>query len=680
MIKGVYGIVCVLIAMYCLYVAEKCRSKKETMAKATTKVCLSGGAIVLCNSITLFFNDSMIMSIAFSCMFVCANIFLYFLLDYTVQLTKNGPLKKIYKVITWIFIVINACFLLSNPWTNFVLEYKQKVYYGELFFNIIPKTWYYVHCVYNYLAILAVIIVLVVKCFRMPLVYAGRYLTELAVVLGVVVLNLLFLVTPVPVDLSCLLYGWVAWAAYRIALEYQPKYVRKQARYMMANKLQEPILLFDIDNRLADFNSEAAEKFNLSDKNIYSMTREWFETNILQLTYEENPAPEINRETVIQKDYATIIYRFTLQSIQSHRGLDMGKMYVFQDITKQKMMYNALENMSAYDSLTGFYTGRALAAKLEELNKKPEEYVVAICNIAGLKLINSFYDRTVGNQVIQRMSETLRDVLPEMALICYADDDSTVIVSEGITEEQMNLYLMNAARKLKKRGLEKIPIFLNYGIARRENTAVSIEEYIKYAVMDLLIKKGKDNAGQKREMTEALTKEYFRNEYESIEHVKRIQVLAAGVAEKLGLSAEEKTKLSLLCCYHDIGRVKTREEVWSRAAVITRDELDIMKLHSITGYQIVEKMQLEYDIADLVLYHHENYDGSGYPYGLKKENIPLLSRILAIVDSYDVMVNNQLYKEAISEEHALAELQKHAGSQFDPALVKVFDEVLIERK
>jgi len=452
--------------------------------------------------------------------------------------------------------------------------------------------------------------------------------------------------------------------------------LRKRARYLLADTLQEPVLFFDKKDLLADFNKEAAEKFSLNKEDEEVMTREYFETNILQLTYEENPNPKINREVVLQKDYATISYHFTVQQIHSTRKGFMGRVYSFKDITKQKMMYNALENMSAYDQLTGFYTSRVFANKLAEWDSEPEEYIVAICNIAGLKLLNSFYDKNITNGVISKMSEELRDVLPEDTLISYADDDCTTIVARNISEEQMLLYLSTAARKLKKRGLENVPVFLNFGIARRENTAVSTVEYIKYAAMDLLLKKGKYGLEQRREMTVALTDEYFRNEYESLEHVNRIKKLAADMADKLGLDIADKQKLDLLCTYHDIGRVKTREEVWSRAALITRDELDIVKLHSIAGHQIVSNMQLEYDIADLILYHHENYDGSGYPYGLTKDEIPLVSRIHAIVDAYDVMINDQLYKGAVSEELALDELRKFAGSQFDPALVTLFDEYL----
>jgi len=456
--------------------------------------------------------------------------------------------------------------------------------------------------------------------------------------------------------------------------------LRKRARYLLIDALHDPVVLFDKKNLLADFNKEAAEKFGLISTNVNSLTREEFETAILQLTYDENPNPEINREVLLQKEYATICYHVTVQQILSTYKGFIGRVYVFQDISRQKMMYNALENMSAYEPLTGFYTSRIFASKMEEWDKEPEEYIVAVCNLAGLKLINSFYDRKIGNSIIQQMSEELREVLPEDTLISYTDDDNTYILARGITEEQMNLYLSTAARKLKKRGLDNVPVFLNFGIARRENTAVPVEEYIKYARMDLLLKKGKEKVFQKREMTKALTREYFTNEYESLEHVERIKALASGLADKLNLSAKEKEKLDLLCIYHDIGRVKTREEVWSRAAVITRDELDIVKLHSIAGYQIVSNMQLNHEIAELVLSHHENFDGSGYPYGISGEEIPLLCRIHAIVDSYDIMINEQRYKGAVSEELALEELQKYAGTQFDPALVAVFEEYLKETK
>lgn len=678
--KGVYGIVFLAVAVIVFATALQCRKRKEDMAGITGQVCLFASATVFFNSVTLLCNHPFVMSVAYSLQYVIIAVLMYLILMYTIQLTDSKGLNRTCKIISVVLILADVVLLLTNPWTGWALEYRQVIYHSDLYFEFVPRFGYVFHMIVSYSIALNIGITLIHKCFKVPFVYAGRYLLELAALVIIAIFNLLFIFTPLRIDVSCILFAVTAFVAYRIALEYRPTFLRNQARYMMTNKLQEPLVLFDINDRLADFNVEAAEKFGLKEKDLCHMSRECFETSILQLTYEENPDMSLNKEVTVQKEYAEIIYRLTLRNLKSRRGLYMGKMYVFQDITKQKMMYNALENMAAYDPLTGFYTSRILKGKLEEWDKEPEEYIVAICNIAGMKLINAFYERSTGSNIIQRMSEELRNVLPEDSLVCYADDDSTVIVARGITEEQMNLYLSNAARKLKKRGLQNIPIFLDYGVARRENTAVSVNEYLKYAVMDMLLKKGKDGAAQRREMTEALTKEYFRNDYESLEHVNRIRELAGMLAEKLSLSEEEKGKLNLLCCYHDIGRVKTREEVWSRAAVITRDELDIIKLHSITGYQIVREMQMTYDIAELVLYHHENYDGTGYPYGLSGEKIPLLDRILSLVDAYDVMINDQLYKGAVSEERALGELHRYAGTQFDPVLVKAFEECLKERK
>lgn len=680
MLRTSYGIICIAISLFCLYMMQLCRKKQVQMSKVSQLVCLSGALLVFFNSLTLFFQTPVACHIALSGMLVCADFFLYFVFRYTVLLTETKlPLNKISTLMA-IFIFIDSAVILSDPWTKIVLQYNQRPLMGETFYVIHPNFWYYIHCSYIYLTVIVVIVILVRKCIKVPFVYAGRYLLELSVVLSVVAVNLLYLLVWIPVDLSCGLYAWVSYVVYRSAINYKPRLLRKEARYLITNEIEEPILLFDIMDRLADFNDEAAEKFNITENDLCNLTRRQFEDDCLHMSYEENPVEGLNREFYLQKDYADIAYQITVQTLFSKHDMSMGKIYNFHDITKQKMMYNALENMAAYEPLTGFYSSRTFATKLAEWNKEPKEYVIAICNLAGMKLINSFYDRTVGNGIIQRMSELIRDILPENVLVCYAEDDSTIIIAKEMTESQMDLYLSNVSRKLMQSGLENVPVYLNYGIARRENTAVSIEEYIKYAVMDLLLKKGKDGELQKKEITMALSEEYFNKEYESKEHINRIKKMADVLAQKLQLNQENRKKLELLCMYHDIGRVKTREEVWSRAAVITRDELDIIKLHSIAGYQIISQMQLEYDIKDLVLYHHENFDGSGYPYGLAGEEIPLLARILAVVDAYDIMVNDQIYKDASSERKALEELRKNAGSQFDPEIVSVFEAYLKESK
>ncbi|MBO5353929.1 MAG: HD domain-containing protein [Lachnospiraceae bacterium] len=468
--------------------------------------------------------------------------------------------------------------------------------------------------------------------------------------------------------------------SYMLVKRLRPAAGRSKARDIILEEMQEPIVLFDMEDVLLDFNKEAADKFGLEKQNLRNMTRETFINDILQLKYEPSPNLLETRDFVYRMEYAEIVYRLDILEMKFQNGMKMGRLYVFHDVTKQKRMYNALENMSTFHTLTGFYTSRAFEQRLEELDKKGQHVILGICNISGLKLLNRLYGRKLGDRIVQVMSEALRAVLPEQALAAYTEDDHVVVAADGISEEQMKLYLENAARKIRQKALPRVPVFMNYGVACRENTAVPSTEYIKYAEMDMILKKAKEGEEQKQLMTEALTEEYFRKNYESREHVERITEHGLAMADRLGLPEKEKRRLKLLCRYHDIGRVLTREEIWGQPSIITKEEFDIIKLHAITGYQTASELWLDYEINDLILYHHENYDGTGYPYGLKGEEIPLLSRILAIVDSYDIMSHDQLYKGAVSEETAMDELRKFSGTQFDPALVTLFEECVRKGK
>lgn len=675
--KEFYGIFSLFVTLFVFITAVRCRTRKEAIAKVTGKVCVLGVIIALLNSITMLTNHALTLSICFSLLCISVVQALLQLLDYTMELTELGKIKPVYKWIAWGLAAVDAAFLLANPWTGFAIKYQESIYNSDLYLTIIPEGWYLVHLCFSYSLVMVILIMLFVKCCRVSLVYAGRYLLEAGVMVLALVFNLMFLYSKLLVDLSYLVYGLSAYCFYRIALQYRPVFVRGYARYLLMDKLQDPVVLFDFKGRLADFNIEAAEKFELKQKDLCEMTREHFVKEVLQMS-ENKIEDQHDTELVHRIDYAEIVYRLRVKKLKSWRKLDMGQMYVFHDVTEQKRMYSALENMSMYHALTGFYSSRIFKQKVEALDKEGKETIVAVGKITNLKLLNVVYSRKTGDKVIQVLSEELRAVLPEDAVLGYTEDSRVLIAAKDITEEQMNLYLSNAARKIKMRALPKIPIFFIYGVARRENMAISALEYVKYAEMDMLLKKGKENFLQRQLMTQALTESYFRNGYESMEHVNRITAYGLAMAEKLGLSEENKKQLELLCCYHDIGRLKTREEIWGRAATITRDEFDIIKLHSVTGYQIASELELEYDIADLILYHHENFDGSGYPYGLAGEEIPLLSRIIAIVDSYDIMIHDQRYKGAITEELALRELKKNAGTQFDPALAALFEECLKE--
>jgi putative nucleotidyltransferase with HDIG domain len=161
-------------------------------------------------------------------------------------------------------------------------------------------------------------------------------------------------------------------------------------------------------------------------------------------------------------------------------------------------------------------------------------------------------------------------------------------------------------------------------------------------------------------------------------HSAAVARYAREVARLLGLSEREQELIHTAGLFHDIGKFIFPDAILVADRKLTDEEWEIVKLHPEQGAKLVRRIEGYGNVADIVLSHHERVDGSGYPYGLSGEHIPLGSRILAAADTYDVMTARDSYRDPVSSEEALAELRRVAGTQLDPLVVNTFVE-LIER-
>ena len=152
-------------------------------------------------------------------------------------------------------------------------------------------------------------------------------------------------------------------------------------------------------------------------------------------------------------------------------------------------------------------------------------------------------------------------------------------------------------------------------------------------------------------------------------HSANLETLAVQMARKLNLSCET---FLLLAQYHDIGKIKLPQEILHKKGELTPEERVYIELHPQIGYRIALAIRKLNPIAKFILFHHERWDGKGYPYGLRGTEIPLEARAIAILDAFDAMTTNRPYRKALSTKEALEELQRHAGTQFDPELVQIF--------
>lgn len=163
-------------------------------------------------------------------------------------------------------------------------------------------------------------------------------------------------------------------------------------------------------------------------------------------------------------------------------------------------------------------------------------------------------------------------------------------------------------------------------------------------------------------------------------HSLRVNHYSRVVAEAMGLSAEEQEHLRIAAFLHDIGKVGISNDILNKQGGLTEAEWEEIKEHPRRGIKVVQPLSLPQDVLSIILYHHECFDGGGYPDGLKGEEIPLCARIIQIVDSYDAMISNRPYRKARSQDWVIRELRSCAGTQFDPRITEIFLDILTRRK
>ncbi len=194
--------------------------------------------------------------------------------------------------------------------------------------------------------------------------------------------------------------------------------------------------------------------------------------------------------------------------------------------------------------------------------------------------------------------------------------------------------------------------------------------YISVGLMKNVQKGKKDNLELTAALAEALD---TRDSYTS-HHSANVSNYAAAIAKKMGLSKEVCEAVRIGGLLHDIGKIGIKEHVLIKPEALTEEEYGLIKKHPKKGYEIIKHIESFHrnGVLDIVLYHHERFDGEGYPAGLKGRQIPLTARIIAVADAFDAMTTNRVYRMRFDIEHALREIHRNRGTQFDPEVADVF--------
>ncbi|MHC1787813.1 MAG: HD domain-containing phosphohydrolase [Christensenellales bacterium] len=363
------------------------------------------------------------------------------------------------------------------------------------------------------------------------------------------------------------------------------------------------------------------------------------------------------------------------------RGNDneiLGVVMTLKDFRKEKSYRERIESIMIHDSMTGLFN----RWYMEETMKRCERDTRSSCTLImgdmnGLKLVNDAFGHAAGDVIIKRVAQIMKQSCgPDDIVGRWGGDEFLVILPRADAQEAEAL-MARIQAGCAEQSDERNPLSISMGYALKDGETYDIRSVLRDAEQWAYRRKLMIEKSFRNSMINALLSTLSAKNGETEEHAMRLQDLCARVGAAINISSKEKDEMSLLAVLHDIGKVGINDSTLQKPGPLSPDEWLEMHRHPEIGYRIAQNNIDLAPISECILSHHERWDGSGYPRGLRGEEIPILSRILAVVDAFDAMTNDRVYRKAVCADEAAAEIVRNAGTQFDPAIARVFVEEVL---
>lgn len=356
------------------------------------------------------------------------------------------------------------------------------------------------------------------------------------------------------------------------------------------------------------------------------------------------------------------------QGIFDHKGNVVALEGIIIDITQTKLRDAQIRYMDDHDFLTGLYNRKYF--EIEKIRYNQQSYLplsILIGDINGVRLIVD-------------TARILKSSCDSSSLLFRTGGDEFIVLLPNTSESKCADIMRRIQHTCKNYNLspenQAVQLNLSLGSATRVHMTQSIDKVIHQAMDSLHKNKILESKSYHSSILSSIQATMFAKSQNTEEHAERLSILCRMMGEQLELSQTQMDELMLFAMLHDIGKIGIDDNVLNKPGRLSDDEWIIMKKHTEIGYRIALSSPELQSIANYILTHHEHWDGNGYPQGLKEEEIPLLSRILGLVDAYDAMTQDRVYRKAMSKEDAIDEIHRNKATQFDPFLTDLFIEII----
>ena len=351
------------------------------------------------------------------------------------------------------------------------------------------------------------------------------------------------------------------------------------------------------------------------------------------------------------------------------------------ELQERTLYEQKLHFLSSHDSMTGLLNRRCLDEELSRLDNRPEGRVgILVSDVDGLKLLNDTFGHAQGDRLLVAVARILQESIPAKGTVYRTGGDEFAAIVPDICREEMEAMYRFIHTQICRNNQQDPTLFisLSVGYAVSDGPAASLTETLKQADNNMYREKLHRSRSARSAMVHTVMQMLSERDFVTEEHATRLQDWVVELARRCGVDEEKYSDLRLFAQFHDIGKVGIADSILKKAGPLTAEEMEEMKRHCEIGHRIAQSSPELAPIADWVLKHQERWDGKGYPFGLAGETIPLECRILALVDAYDAMVSDRPYRQAMEHAAVAAELQRSAGTQFDPKLTRLFLDFLAE--
>ena len=452
------------------------------------------------------------------------------------------------------------------------------------------------------------------------------------------------------------------------------------------NNISDSIFFKDLDSRIVRLNRACAIKHGIENPEdaVGKTDFDFFsEEHAKQAFEDEQKIIKTNRPIIDfeeKETYQDNEYKWASTSKlpwYDENNNIIGIFGITRDITEKKKAGEKVKYLSFHDTLTGLYNRAYFDEELTRLDTERQlPITIVMGDLNGLKVINDAYGHAEGDILLKKISDILKDAFRKEDIISrWGGDEFIAILPKTSAKDTKNI--INRIKELcKEKSTTGMPMSISLGVSTKKSPSENMDDILKEAEDKMYKNKIAESMPIHENLVQSLRSSLKKGDYRTEVRIKKMEDYAILIGERLNLSSIKLDELRLLMNLHNIGKLTLADEIMTKKGRLSSAEWKIIKEIPEMGYRIAESSTTLKPIAESILTHHEWYNGQGYPRGMRGKEIPVLSRISFLINSYDAMTSDRPYRKKMTEEAAKKEIKKFSGIQFDPKIVETFLELL----